>query len=149
MSWQKSLRNELAALPPELGAFMGGARDILRECQVEFAHEVERRLSTTVAALPSRTIEGKRQICSLVNATAARFGLAVKCPHTGLPGRLYAHFTHDPDRNSWFRLELMGPSGRRIKSPTFRECPPILLVPHGPIGTRQELRANREYGASR
>jgi hypothetical protein len=149
VSWQKRLRNELAALPTELESFMEGARAILSQCQVEFAHEVQRRLSETVAGMPPRTIDGKRRICSLVNATAARFGLAVKCPHTGLPGRLYAHFTHDPDRDSWFRFELMDPSGRRIKSPTFRECPPIVLVPHGPIGTRQELRANREYGASR
>ena len=62
----------------------------------EFRQQVAARLGPILNAyirekMPHEEMGGKKKVAEFVNSEAERFGLAVKCPKTGLPAKLKTH----------------------------------------------------------
>lgn len=64
--------------------------EISRECRGQIAARLQPALNAHLQAMPHDDYEGKKEVARLANSEAERFGLAVKCPKTGLPAKLRA-----------------------------------------------------------
>ena len=67
-----------------------------RDVRREMAARLEPVLNAHIQAMPHETHEEKKTLANWVNAEVEPFGLAVKCPKTGLPAKFRGHPGHWP-----------------------------------------------------
>jgi hypothetical protein len=96
-------------------------------CRMEMAGALEPALNARVALMPHETYEDKKTVANYVNAELRRFGLAIRCPRTGLACSLRA----DPGRRptiGQFQLDVVNEEGRRIHPYRSVELFPLTLA---------------------
>ena len=91
----------------------------------QIAVELAPALNAHIQTMPHDDLDGKKKLCDFVNSELERFGLAVKCPNTGLPAKLKATTGHWPGVGR-FHFEVYV-DGKR-KMPAFSDTLPELQL---------------------
>lgn len=120
-----SLPGDYAVLAEALAAANHGLRRAI-------ADRLQPALNAHVQAMPQGTHEEKQAVCKWVNAELRPFGLAVRCPNTGLPAILVAD-TQGADRSkSRFRFEIVNADGKKTRTFGKAQLPPLELIEDKP-----------------
>lgn len=126
-SWIQHVRQRCAAAPYEIEPFLQVVCSIRSSLDTEIIHALVRRLESALQEMPADSLENKRAMAALVNNSTRACGLAMRCPKTGLPARVYADYPVEAGRDSRFRLEVVDANGHRARTYTSREFPPLSL----------------------
>lgn len=121
------VRSILAALGPSLEKRTEALRNLQGALREEAAAALTEPLNTAVAQMPAATYEEKKIVATWVNEQLREYGLAVKCPRSGLPGILQANPGNDPARGR-FRIEVLDAKGQRQHHMTAVRLPELSLV---------------------
>ena len=99
--------------------------ELNHEFRQRIAAELAPALNAHIQALPHDDLDGKKKIAEFVNSELERFGLAVKCPNTGLPAKLKASTGHWPGVGR-FHFEVYVSEKRKI--PAYSDTLPELQL---------------------
>jgi hypothetical protein len=81
----------LSSLPSGFAARRGALVNLHDHVRAAIARSFESALNERAASLPGDTYEDKKVVARFVNSELREFGLAIRCPKTGLPAFLVAH----------------------------------------------------------
>lgn len=128
---EEKLRELTVGLPEDYVSRAAALSAINSAVREHFAAVLTPALNTHIQAMPHDDLEGKKKVAEFVNSEAERFGLAVKCPKTGLPGKLKASTGHWPGRGRFhFEVYIEG----KQKKPAFSDTlPELMLIDANPL----------------
>ncbi len=86
-----------------------------REYRQGIMPRLENTLNASIREMPHATLEDKERLADFVNAELAGYGLAVKCPKSGLPGSLSADVGNWPGVGR-FQIRSVSPDGKRHRT---------------------------------
>ena len=95
------------------------------------AERLEPALNDHLKGLPQASYGEKQELARWVNAELRRFGLAIRCPKTGLPAILIADPGDDPARGR-FQLDVITAAGRNKRTVSSVQLPHLALTADGP-----------------
>jgi hypothetical protein len=72
-------------------------------------------LNVILEGMPQETLDEKKKLADFANATLAAYGLAVKCPKTGLPAKLVGDVGNLLDVGR-FQIYAVSPDGKRHRT---------------------------------
>jgi hypothetical protein len=121
-NWELALRTVLAHLPEEYAARSTTLAEISHRFRSHLADALEPALNATVSSRPYGTLDEKRATAYWVNHELHQFGLAIRCPETGLPAILVADFNSAKPSAGRFRLEVHDETGK-MRRPVSSHTP--------------------------
>jgi hypothetical protein len=139
---EKHQRGSLPSLDDTLKALTSGLPDdyegiaaalscITHAYRQHIAEQLCPALNARIQAMPHDTYEQKKELAAWVNAELGRFGLAVKCPKTGLPAKLHGDTGNYPEIGR-FQFQVSTDSGRPHRTFNTPDLPVLELVDSTP-----------------
>ena len=93
----------------------------------ELASQLAPALNAHIRTMPQETYEEKKALAKWVNDELRRFDLAINCPKTGQGSILLAIPGNHPEVGR-FAIEHKTPEGKRVRSVTTPQLPPLDLM---------------------
>ena len=114
---QKRLAALLDAIPlsPRPAEQLQVLDQLNREYRQGIMPRLENTLNARIREMPHATLEDKERLADFVNAELAGYGLAIKCPKSGLPGSLSADVGNWPGVGR-FQIRSVSPDGKRHRT---------------------------------
>jgi anti-anti-sigma factor len=118
----------LATVPKDAGyeELVPKLASLSHEFRQQVAARFEPVLNAYIRAMPHDDLDGKKKVAEFVNSELERFGLAVKCPNTGLPAKLKASTGNWPGVGR-FHFEVYI-DGKREKPAVSDTLPKLELI---------------------
>lgn len=133
----------LATLPKDAayGELAPKLADLTREFRREIATILQPALNRHVQAMPQDNLDAKKKIGEFVNDELERFGLAVRCPNTGLPAKLKG-LGGDWGGTGRFAFEVYS-EGKRVRPSVSVNLPELHLIDMSPVQETQVIHQER------
>jgi hypothetical protein len=93
----------------------------------ELASDFQEPLQAVIEQMPAETRAEKQAICTFVNGTLRRLGMAIRCPKTGRPALLVADQKQADSDISRFRLEIRDEAGKKSRTFSSTTLPTLEL----------------------
>lgn len=93
----------------------------------ELATDLQEPLQSMIEQMPADTRAEKQAICTFVNGTLRRLGMAIRCPKTGRPALLVADQKQADSDISRFRLEIRDEAGKKTRTFSSTTLPTLEL----------------------
>jgi FHA domain len=107
------------------------ASQLTHEVRLQLASRIAPAFNAAIQAMPQDTYDQKKELAAWVNAELGRFGLAVKCPKTGLPAKLHGDTGNYPETGR-FQFQVSTDSGRPHRTVNTPDLPVLELVDSTP-----------------
>jgi hypothetical protein len=138
--WRGEFKKLLSSLPKEYLEARKTATEISHAFHSELAAAIAPRLGEHLQTMKSDSYEEKRDLAAWCNEEVRLLRLSICCPRTGREAILVADVRGPEDDTSRFRLQTTDERGRRTRTYSAAELPPLELMEDPP---RREGRARR------
>lgn len=130
--WRRVVRQHLAAQTGSLDERLAALLDARRAFHAELAAAATPVLNAMLQQRDDGLLESRRKLCSWVNETLRMFGLAIRCPKTGVPSIVIANPRDQDDDRGRFRLEHRDEAGRVARTFSSVDTPALDLMEDPP-----------------
>lgn len=142
-----AVRSLAAALPAGYEQRAADLAKLNHEYRQELAAQLTPALNAKIRAMPHGTHEEKKELARWVNEEVERFGLAVKCPNTGLPAKLVGD-KGDYTGTGRIQFLTLNAEGKRKPTASPKELPELELIDANPPQEREHAAASEQPEAS-